>query len=62
MCFGHAMSKAYQYGIVNEKVSFGLHEILIKFAQTNFQKCITWPKKSKKGCQKWTKARIDVGL
>jgi hypothetical protein len=36
MCFEHAMSKAYQYGIVNEKVSFGLHEISIKFAQTNF--------------------------
>jgi hypothetical protein len=41
ICFGHAMSKAYQYGMVNEKVSFGLHEILIKFAQTKIKKCIT---------------------
>jgi hypothetical protein len=40
----------------------GLHEVSIKYAQANFQKCITWLKKSRKGCQEWTRACIDMRL
>ncbi len=61
-CFGHAMSKACQQGTIDEKVSVGLHEMSIKFAQANFQKCITWPKRSEKRHEEWTKACIDARL
>jgi len=49
-CFGHAMSKVSQYGIMDEEVFAGLHEMSIKSAQVDFQMCITWPKKLGKGC------------
>jgi hypothetical protein len=53
--FGHTMSKVCQLDIIDEKVSTGFHEMSIKFAFVDFQKCITWPRKLGKGCQKWTK-------
>jgi hypothetical protein len=34
-CFGHAFSKACQYGSVEEKVCNNLKYVSIKFAQTN---------------------------
>jgi hypothetical protein len=46
--FGHAFSKACQYGIAKEKVYIGLKYVFINFAQVDLQKCIIWPKKSKK--------------
>ncbi len=60
--FGHAMSKACEYDITNEKVFTRLHEMSIKYMQMNFQKCITWLKKSRKGCQEWTRACINMRL
>jgi len=60
--FEHACSKAYQYAIVEEIVSRGLKYVSLKFAQTNLQKCITWPKQSKKGKDEWMKAYITIGF
>jgi len=48
-CFGHAFSKAYQYGTIEKKNCKNLKHISIKSTQFDLQKCITWPKKSKKG-------------
>jgi hypothetical protein len=48
-CFGHAFSKACQYETVEKKVYRNLKHICIKSAQYDLQKCISWPKKSKKG-------------
>jgi hypothetical protein len=48
-CFGHAFSKACQYGTTKEKVGNCLKYVSINSLQTNLQKCISWPKKSKKG-------------
>jgi hypothetical protein len=42
-CFGHAFSKACQYGIAEEKICRNLKYVSIKFAQTNLHKCIIWP-------------------
>jgi hypothetical protein len=55
-CFGHAFSKASQYALVDEKICKGLKYISIKTAQFDLHKCITWPKKSRKGKQEWNKA------
>jgi len=57
-CFGHAFSKAYQYGTAKEKVCKNLKHISIKSTKFNLQKCITWPKKFGKGRHEWTKACI----
>ncbi len=32
----------------------------IKVIQSNLQKCITWPKKSRKGKQRWNKACMNL--
>jgi hypothetical protein len=58
-CFGHAFSKACQYGTTEKKICKNLRHISIKLAQSDLQKCITWPKKSTKGKQEWTKACND---
>jgi hypothetical protein len=34
-CFGHVVSKAYQYATNDEKVCMGLKYIFVKFAQEN---------------------------
>jgi hypothetical protein len=60
--FEHACSKAYQYAIVEEKISKGLKYVSLKFAQPNLQKCITWLKKSRKGKDEWMKAYIAIGF
>jgi hypothetical protein len=60
--FRHAFFNAYQYAIANERVYKGLKYVSIKFVQIDLQKCITWPKTSKKGRQEWMKAFISVGL
>jgi hypothetical protein len=39
-----------------------LKYIFIKSAQSDLQKCITWPKKFGKGKQEWTKACIDFRI
>jgi len=43
--FGHIFTKACQYAVDDEKVCRRLKCVSIKSTQTNFQKCITWPKK-----------------
>jgi hypothetical protein len=58
-CLGHAFSKACQYGTIEEKVYKNLNHISIKSSESNLQKCITWPKKSRKRKREWTKAYID---
>jgi hypothetical protein len=54
-CFGHAFFKACQYRKAKEKVCKNLKHISIKLAQSYLQKCITWPKKFRKGRYEWTK-------
>jgi hypothetical protein len=39
-CFGHAFSKACQYGTAKEIFKKNLKHISIKLAQFNLQKCI----------------------
>jgi hypothetical protein len=60
--FGHAFSKACQYGIAKEKVYKNLKYVYIKSTQANLQKCITWPKKSRKGRQEWNKACLETRI
>ncbi len=45
ICFGHAFSKACQYRIGEFFFGKNLKYNFIKSAQSNLQKCITWPKK-----------------
>ena len=40
----------------------GMKEVSLKDAQKSLQSCITWTKKSGKGCQEWDRACIDAGL
>jgi hypothetical protein len=47
-CFGHAFSKACQHSTYDEKVCKGLRYVSINSIQIYLQKCITWPKKSRK--------------
>jgi len=49
--FGHAFSKACQYGTIEKNIYKILKHISIKSIEFDLQKCITWPKKSKKGKQ-----------
>jgi hypothetical protein len=43
-CFGHALNKTIQYATNVENISKDLGLISLKFAQTSFQACSTWPK------------------
>jgi hypothetical protein len=61
-CFGHAFSKACRHSTFDEKVCKGLRYVSIKSIQIDLQKCITWPKKSRKGKQEWMKAYITICL
>jgi hypothetical protein len=61
-CFGHAFSKAYQYGTIDDFFCKELTYDCIKIAQKDLQKCITWPKQSKEGGQQWTKTCVEFGL
>jgi hypothetical protein len=61
-CFGHAFSKACQYGIMEEKVCTDLKYVSINFAQANLQKCIIWLKKFGKGTQEWNKACLETSI
>ncbi len=61
-CFGHAFSKACQYNTTKEKVSKDLKCVFVKSTQANLQKCITWPKKSRKGMQGWNKACVKTSI
>jgi hypothetical protein len=62
ICFGHAFSKTCQYATTNEKVYIDLWYVSIKTTQGDFQKCITWRKKWKKGSQEWEKACVNSCL
>jgi hypothetical protein len=55
-------SKACQYGIKTEKVDKSFKYVSIKVVQSNLQKCIPWPKKSKNNKQEWNKAYIGFGI
>ncbi len=46
-CFGHAFSKACQYGSTHEKVCKNLKYVSIKSTHANPHKCISWPKNLK---------------
>jgi len=48
-CFGHIMSKAYQYATNDEKVIASLKHVNVKATQGNIQKTIKWTKKLGKG-------------
>jgi len=39
-----------------------LKYVSIKFAQVNLQKCIIWPKKSRKGRQEWNKVCVETNI
>jgi hypothetical protein len=58
-CFGHPLSKACQYAIINDIMTYSLNYAFIKSTQVSIKKCITWSKKSNKGKQAWDKACID---
>ncbi len=59
ICFGHAFSKACQYATTKEEVCKDLRYVLIKDAQGDLQKCITWPKEFGKGRQEWEKTCVN---
>jgi hypothetical protein len=61
-CFGHAFSKACRYGTIKEKVCKDFKYVSIKSTQTNLQKCITWPKKSRKGRPEWNKVYVETRI
>ena len=61
-CFGHVMSKAYQYATDDEKVCRDMTELSLRFTQAALQLCITWTKKSGKGGAEWKKECIKAGL
>ncbi len=44
------------------KVCKGLSYVFIKFAKAYLQKCITWPKNSRKRKQKLLKTCITIGF
>jgi subtilase family serine protease len=62
ICFGHAFSKACQYVTTKEFFCKDLQYVSIKSVQRDLHKCITWPKKSSKGKQKWEKACENSSL
>jgi isocitrate/isopropylmalate dehydrogenase len=49
MCFGHIMSKAYQYATNDEKVIMSLKKVNVMATQENLQKTITLTKKLGEG-------------
>jgi hypothetical protein len=61
-CFGHVISKACQYGTVEEKVCKDLKYVYVKSTQVDLQKCIIWPKKYRKGKQEWNKAYVETSI
>ncbi len=61
-CFGHAFSKACQYGIAEERNCKNLKYVSIKSAQIDLQKCITWLEKSGKGKHEWNNACLEIGI
>jgi hypothetical protein len=48
--------------IDQERMCKGLKYVFIKFSSTNLQKCITLPKNSKEGKQKWMKAYMATSF
>jgi len=62
VCFGHALFKACQYGIFDEKISLGLQLVNIKFVQSLIKTCITWSKHLRKRRVKWTKVYLATKL
>jgi hypothetical protein len=61
-CFGHVFSKTCQYGTIKEKMCKDLKYVSIKSVQAHLQKCIIWPKKSRKGRQEWNKACVETSI
>jgi hypothetical protein len=61
-CFGHAFSKACKHSTFNERVCKGIRYVSIKTFQIDLQKCITWPKKSRKCKLEWMKVCITIGF
>jgi hypothetical protein len=60
--FAHFFPKECQCVIIDEKVCRNLKFVLFKFTKSNLDKCITWPKKSRKGIQEWNKACSDSNV
>jgi hypothetical protein len=61
-CFVHVFSKACQYAITNENICKNLQFISIKSTQSNLHKCITWPKKPRKGRQEHNKTCLNFNI
>ncbi len=53
---------ACQYGTTKEKVCKDLKYVYIKSTHASLQKCITWPKKFRKGKHEWKKACGEIGI
>jgi hypothetical protein len=45
-----------------KKIYKGFEYVLIKVAQWGFQKCVTWPKNSRKRKQEWNEACVKFSL
>jgi hypothetical protein len=45
-----------------KKIYKGLKYVLIKATQWGFQKCVTWPKKSRKRRQEWNEPCVNFFL
>ncbi len=61
-CFGHAFSKACQYGITKEKIYRNLKYVCIKSTQAKLKKCIIWPKEFGKSRHEWNKACLEIAI
>jgi hypothetical protein len=61
-CFGHVFSKACQYGTIDKKVCKNLKYMSIKSTKVDLQKCIIWPKKSRKKRHEWNKLVLKLAF
>jgi hypothetical protein len=59
----HALSMCFpKHANMGQQRNKNLNYVSIKVVQSNVQKCITWPKKSRKGRQKWNKTCMDFEI
>jgi len=61
-CFGHVMSKAFQYAKTDEFFFIGLRNVNVKKTHSGLQKTIIWTKKFSKGKQEWEHACSENGM
>jgi hypothetical protein len=61
-CWGHTMSKCFEYAINNTKVSTSLTLISIRTCHSILLKTIILTKKHGKGLQEWKKACLETNI